>query len=84
VAAALAHALPVVGTSGPSTDAWLAESPAFALADTGDGQTLAAHLDALTADPSRCAAMARAARDLFEARFTWDAIARAYLRHLAA
>jgi glycosyltransferase involved in cell wall biosynthesis len=84
VAAALAHGLPVVGTSGPSTDAWLADSPAVALVAADDGPALVAHLDALAVDPSRRAVMAHAARDLYEGQFTWDAIARAYLRHLAA
>ncbi len=83
VAAALAHALPIVGTTGASTDTWLADSPAFALAGAADGPALADRLDALAADPGRRAAMAHAARGLYETRFTWDAIARAYEQHLA-
>jgi len=84
VAAALAHALPIVGTSGASTDPWLAASPAFVLAGAADGRAFAEALEALAADAARRARMARAARDLFDARFSWSVIARAYARHLAA
>jgi len=84
VAAALAHALPIVGTRGPSTDAWLAEFGACALADVGDDAGLVTRLDALAKDAPARRAMARAARALFDNRFAWEAIARAYLQHLAA
>lgn len=84
VAAALAHALPIVGTRGPSTDAWLTEFGACALADAGDEAGLVTHLDALARDAPARRAMARAARVLFDSRFAWEAIARDYLQHLAA
>jgi len=83
VAAALAHALPIVGTGGASTDAWLAGSPAFSLVAADDGAGFAAEVEALSADPVRRGRMGRAARELFDSRFSWDAIARAYERHLA-
>jgi glycosyltransferase involved in cell wall biosynthesis len=84
VVAALAHGLPVVGTYGPSTDALVGESPACALAPVGAPAELVARLRALASDADARTRMGRAARELFEARFTWDAIAAAYRRHLAA
>ena len=84
VVAALAHGLPVVGTDGPSTDPVLRESAACALAPAGEPAGLVARLRTVAADAGARERMGRAARALYESQFTWDAIAAAYLRHLAA
>ena len=84
VVAALAHGLPVVGTRGPSTDAVVGESAACALVPVGAPAELVARLRALAADADARRRMGRAARELYEARFTWETIAAAYRRHLAA
>lgn len=84
VVAALAHGLPVVGTRGASTDPVLSESEACALVPVGAPVELVARLRALAADAGGRARMSRAARALYEAHFTWDTIAGAYQRHLAA
>ncbi len=83
VVAALAHGLPVVGTRGPSTDPVVGESPACALAPVGAPAELVVALRAAASDADRRRRMGRAARELYDAHFTWTAIAAAYRRHLA-
>jgi len=84
VMAALAHGLPIVGTDGPCTDEVLRTSEAFALSPPEDGQAWIAQLERVLGDAALRARMGRAARALYESRFTWDRIAAAYLALLKA
>lgn len=83
VMAALAHGLPIVGTDGVCTDDVLRRPEACLLSAAGDAAAFVRHVEMLVADPARRAPMARAARALFEERFTWERIALAYLAQLA-
>lgn len=83
VMAALAHALPIVGTDGICTDDVLRQADACRLSAAEDGGALVRNLEALVTDADRRRRMSRAARTLFEERFTWDRIAGAYVAHLS-
>jgi glycosyltransferase involved in cell wall biosynthesis len=82
IMAALAHGLPIVGTDGICTDDVLRSAEACLLAAPADGAAFIRHAQALVADAPRRARMGQAARALFDAQFSWDRIARAYLAHL--
>ncbi len=81
--AALQHALPVVGTVGPLTDAVLAEAgSALELIDYGDRDRFAEAAVRLAGDPEARAATGAAARELYERNFDWPVIARKLLAAL--
>ena len=74
--AALQHGLPVLGTSGPLTDAVLRDaSPALRLTAVGEVADFSAAAAALGADAEARAAAAGAARALYQRQFDWPVIA---------
>ena len=83
VIAALAHGLPIVGTDGPCTDDVFRDTEACALGRPSDGEGFVQRLERLLEDRPARDRMRRAARSLFEARFTWERIADAYVSHLS-
>ncbi|HOG46950.1 MAG TPA: glycosyltransferase family 4 protein [Anaerolineae bacterium] len=72
--AALAHGLPVVSTTPRRPLAEVADGGNMALVPPGDAEALAAHLEALIADPAARRRLSEGARRL-AAAFDWDAIA---------
>ncbi len=83
VIAGLAHGLPIVGTDGPCTDDVWRRSGACLLTPGGDAESFVRNVALVASDAQRRAEMRRAARALFEAHFTWERIAGAYLAHLS-
>lgn len=79
ISAFLQHALPIVGITGPATDALLADSGAFALVPRRDVADATAAVFALLDDPARRARLSAAAARLFDARLSWSHIGRQYL-----
>jgi glycosyltransferase involved in cell wall biosynthesis len=82
VMAALAHGLPVVGTAGPCTDPLFAAESGCLLTGVPDAPALVANLDRLLRDAPSRARAGLAARATYEAHFTWERIAAAYLAAL--
>lgn len=78
VAAALAHALPIVGVDGACTSDAFRRSPACRLAGAHDPATFLGHLRDVSADGSARATMSVAATDLYDALFAWPRIAAQY------
>jgi glycosyltransferase involved in cell wall biosynthesis len=83
VMAALQHGLPVVGTRGFATDSVLSSAPgALALVECGRLDLLENEVREAVANRGKRADMSRAARALYESRFSWDVIAGQMLDHL--
>ena len=82
--AALQHGLPVVGTSGRSTDAVLdASTSAMRLVDVNRLGELRAAVRELSADARLRRSMGRSARELYLQTFHWPVIAERLLQELA-
>ena len=79
--AALQAGLPVAATAGPVTDQLLRGSSAIDLV-TADASGFARTVVSLMRDPQRRAAMALAARSLYEREFAWPVIAQRLCRGL--
>jgi glycosyltransferase involved in cell wall biosynthesis len=80
--AALQHALPVVGTYGPSTDTIMRHArDALLLTSSFDGGAFATAARDLALDPQRCGRGA-AARRLYETHFDWPVACRVALAGL--
>jgi glycosyltransferase involved in cell wall biosynthesis len=86
VMAALQHSVPVLSTSGRSTDAELRSPRAgLALVDADRGAEAFAQLAVeLARDPDRRAELARQGREYYEQRCDWPAIASAMVARVAA
>jgi hypothetical protein len=84
VVTALASGLPVVGTDGLCTDEVFRQSAACRLSGPEDPAAFVRHLAAVVNQGDLRARMGEAARALFEERFSWHHIARAYVAHMAA
>jgi glycosyltransferase involved in cell wall biosynthesis len=78
VAAALAHALPIVGVDGACTSEAFRRSSACRLAGAQDPATFLGHLRDVSADGVARAAMSAAAVDLYDSLFAWPRIAAQY------
>ncbi len=83
IIAALGHGLPIVGTDAKCTDPVFRQSHACLLSRPSDEAGFVRDVALALEDPELRSHMAGAARELFEDRFTWDRIARAYLAQLA-
>jgi glycosyltransferase involved in cell wall biosynthesis len=81
---AMAHGLPCVGTTCCAMPEAIQDGRTGLLAAPGDAGALADRLRALAADPARAAAMGRAGRERFDARFRWPQVARRILGALDA
>jgi len=72
--AGLAHALPVIGLRGTSTDGMLLRHPeALVLTPAGDRDAFARAVLDITADPARLRSTGTAARALYANNFDWPA-----------
>ncbi len=81
--AALSHGLPVVGTSGRTTDHWMRGAGALTLTRGGDQSAFTAAVLQTIGDATRRRAMGHEARALHAARYRWDSIAARYEELLA-
>ncbi len=72
--AGLCEAVAVVGTAGRLTDSMLLDR-GLELVEVGGPSAFAERVVEIAVDESRRSAAAAAGRALFEAEFTWDAIA---------
>lgn len=73
--AALQHAIPVVGTDGPLTDAVLQTSAALELVPVGQPEQFADAAALLAANPAERQAIGERGRDLYCSEFDWPLIA---------
>ena len=71
IAAALAHGLPVVTTSGHHTDPAVFHAGVAELAPAGDDAAFAAAVARVAGSAERRAELARAGRELFETKLSW-------------
>lgn len=78
VLAPLAHGVPIVTTSGPSTESLWRESEAVALAPAHDPEAFAAQARVLLSDDSARRRVMQAARSLYQKNFAIERIAEAY------
>jgi glycosyltransferase involved in cell wall biosynthesis len=84
IAAALQHGLPTVSTSGALTDPFLIRSGALVLVPPGSPADFGEKVADLANDSEARMAIGLRARQLFEERFDWRAIARRVLALLPA
>lgn len=76
--APLAHGVPIVTTTGPSTESLWRGSEAVALAPAGDPRAFVAQVRALLSDRSAQRRATQAARSLYQKTFAIERIAEAY------
>ncbi len=83
--AGIQHALPVLTTSGPQTDALLydAADTAFVMAPAGDSAAFARALTHIVTTPERQHQLGRGARSFYLDHFQWPVIASQYEETLA-
>lgn len=79
VAAALAHALPIVTTKGPDADQWLLESGAFIFIDVNDLPGAIGVVAALLRDTASRKEYGRRALALYQKQFSWEEIGGQFL-----
>lgn len=83
VVAALQHAVPTVTTVGWGTDGFLRDSRGLELVSVGDRRAFADATEGLARSAERRGRAARAARCLFDERFSWPVIGARFLSALA-
>lgn len=79
LAAALAHALPIVAYRGIETSDLFADGENILLAPAGDARALAARAAQALASPALRARLRAGARRLYERHFSWERIAQQFL-----
>lgn len=84
VAAALAHALPVVTTRGPDADRWLLESGAFIFIDTNDLLGAVRAVGELLRDAAAREAYGRKALALYREHLCWEKIGGQFLNAVSS
>jgi glycosyltransferase involved in cell wall biosynthesis len=77
LAAALQHGVPVVGTRGRNTDAYLDTEHRLILTEVGKPDDFVERVTELAEQPARRNELRAASRALFDERFSWPTIARA-------
>ena len=77
--AALEHALPVVGTRGPMTDAFWSTVAGVMLVDVANAAKFAAAVVALCPDRQRRQTLGRKNAEYYREKFAWPKIARKFL-----
>ncbi len=71
---AMAHALPVIGSTADAMPEIVEEGVTGFLVPPGDHEALAARMIELLSSPERCSAMGRAARERVQQRFLWSQV----------
>ncbi|GEM_PF-1362407 len=84
VAAAMAHALPIVTTKGPDADQWLLESGTFIFIDTNDLSGAVGVVAAFLKDAASRKEYGRRALALYQKQLSWEEVGKRFLNEISS